>query len=271
MNAYILTWNPTRSAWPELLERIDQLNSAGYSRQRWSCGSTRRIKKGDRLFFMRLGSKPRGIMASGYAASSFYEAPHWSGEPGKVARYIDIDFDILLKPDSQPIFERSYLEEVDPDKHQHWFPESSGISIKQSVISELESKWFEFCTSHQYMSSSFFSSDSKDADQVILYEGTPIDIIQTKYERNPAARKRCLEYHGYSCMVCKINFEKTYGEIGKGFIHVHHIHQLADKGYEHKVNPVEDLVPVCPNCHAMIHAKRPAYTIDEMRNLIIQN
>jgi len=53
-------------------------------------------------------------------------------------------------------------------------------------------------------------------------------------------------------MVCKFNFEETYGEIGKGFIHVHHIKPLASSG-ETRVDPYNDLVVVCPNCHSIIH------------------
>ena len=56
-------------------------------------------------------------------------------------------------------------------------------------------------------------------------------------------------------MVCEFNFEAFYGERGKGFIHVHHLSSLAEIGQEYEVDPVNDLRPVCPNCHAMLHRK----------------
>lgn len=86
-----------------------------------------------------------------------------------------------------------------------------------------------------------------------LYEGLKSVIEINKYERNYRARKECIEHYGYNCKVCGINFEKEYGEVGKDFIHVHHIVPLSEIGKEYQINPIKDLIPVCPNCHAMIH------------------
>ena len=69
-------------------------------------------------------------------------------------------------------------------------------------------------------------------------------------------------------MVCNFNFEKTYGDIGKGFIHVHHLNQISTIGEGYQINPIEDLRPVCPNCHAMLHQKNPPYPIDELKEMI---
>lgn len=95
-------------------------------------------------------------------------------------------------------------------------------------------------------------------------EGATKTIAVNVYERNPQARKACLNAHGFKCAVCNFCFEDEYGDIGHGFIHVHHLKQLADIGSEYQLNPVTDLRPVCPNCHAMLHRKRPAYSIDEL-------
>lgn len=38
-----------------------------------------------------------------------------------------------------------------------------------------------------------------------------------------------------------------------------------------QIDPISDLRPVCPNCHAMLHKKNPPYTIDELREIIHQN
>lgn len=99
-------------------------------------------------------------------------------------------------------------------------------------------------------------------------EGRKISKHVNVYERDPRARKACLEHYGYICIVCKFNFEKIYGEIGKEYIHVHHEKELSmiDESYE--IDPIEDMKPVCPNCHAMIHRKRPAYTIEEISKIL---
>ncbi|MBK8806257.1 MAG: HNH endonuclease [Bacteroidales bacterium] len=70
------------------------------------------------------------------------------------------------------------------------------------------------------------------------------------------------------CVVCGFDFEKVYGEIGKGFIHVHHLIPVSQIGKSYQINPISDLRPICPNCHAMIHLKNSPREIDEMRELI---
>ncbi|MGB7895012.1 MAG: HNH endonuclease [Microcoleus sp.] len=80
-----------------------------------------------------------------------------------------------------------------------------------------------------------------------------------------------MEHYGLNCYVCKFNFEEVFGEIGKGFIHVHHIIPLAEINQEYEVNPIQDLCPLCPNCHAMIHRKYPPFTIEEIKYLLSKN
>ncbi|WP_019865762.1 HNH endonuclease [Methylovulum miyakonense] len=98
-----------------------------------------------------------------------------------------------------------------------------------------------------------------------LFEGIPKTVQVNSYERNQVARAKCIEHYGVQCVVCGFDFEKAYGEIGKGFIHVHHLTQLSEirEGYE--VDPINDLNPVCPNCHAMLHKRNPPYAIDEIK------
>lgn len=87
-------------------------------------------------------------------------------------------------------------------------------------------------------------------------EGTAHNISVTTYERNEQARSACLSHFGYSCQICGLNFEEKYGNVGKDFIHVHHINFISSMGGQsHKINPLTDLIPVCPNCHAMLHRK----------------
>ena len=104
-------------------------------------------------------------------------------------------------------------------------------------------------------------------DDDSLYEGALIKVMANKYERNQKARKECVAKKGYRCLVCGQDFEATYGEIGKGFIHVHHLIPISSIGKEYKLNVDTDLAPVCPNCHYMLHRKDPPYTIDEMKSI----
>lgn len=99
-------------------------------------------------------------------------------------------------------------------------------------------------------------------------EGAAHLVTVNKYERDPRARAQCIKHYGVRCQVCGLDFAKTYGAIGEGFIHVHHVRPLSDVGSEYTVDPVEDLRPVCPNCHAMLHRRKPPYTIEELRETI---
>lgn len=103
-----------------------------------------------------------------------------------------------------------------------------------------------------------------------LSEGAKRSIVINSYERNPEVRRKCLEYYGYQCIVCSFNFEQTYGEIGREFIHVHHLVEISSIGEEYDVNPIKDLRPVCPNCHAMLHRRQPAFSIEELYQQLIK-
>jgi len=104
-----------------------------------------------------------------------------------------------------------------------------------------------------------------DAD---FYEGLKKTITVNSYERNSKARELCVKHWKEICAVCEFDFEKAYGEIGKGFIHVHHLTPVAKIGKTYQIDPIKDLIPVCPNCHSIIHKKEPPFTIEEMKNIL---
>jgi len=89
-------------------------------------------------------------------------------------------------------------------------------------------------------------------------------VTVNAYERNPQARRRRTEAHGTSCAICGFSFGETYGEVADGYIHVHHLRALSEIGGEYTVDPIEDLRPVCPNCHAVLHRRIPAFSIEEV-------
>ena len=74
-----------------------------------------------------------------------------------------------------------------------------------------------------------------------------------------------LKHFGYDCQGCGMNFEKTYGEVGKNFIHVHHIIPISKRVGSYEVDPAKDLIPLCPNCHGIVHRRKDPYTIDELK------
>ena len=96
-------------------------------------------------------------------------------------------------------------------------------------------------------------------------EGDVKQVTVNKYERDSRARRACLDKYGFKCVVCELDFELRYGEIGRGYIHVHHLRELSSLGAGYKVDPVKDLRPVCPNCHAMLHTQRPALLPEDLK------
>lgn len=107
-------------------------------------------------------------------------------------------------------------------------------------------------------------------EDVVLTEGRVARITGNTYARNAEARRRCIAEHGVNCCICGFNFGAEYGYEAEGYIHVHHLRPLAQAGGENTVDPVKDLRPVCPNCHAVIHLGGGCRTIDEIRQLRAQ-
>ena len=114
-----------------------------------------------------------------------------------------------------------------------------------------------------------FSFAAELPDKYDTPNGVAQRVVVNRYERDPKARQACIDAHGTTCRVCGFDFESHYGELGRGFIHVHHIVPISEVGSDEDVDPVRDLVPVCPNCHAMLH--RPTdgvLSVDSLRRLL---
>lgn len=112
--------------------------------------------------------------------------------------------------------------------------------------------------------------DEIEKDETFL-EGSTTQKLVNSYERNSAARQKCLEKFGFTCAACDLDMEQKYGEIAKKFIHVHHTVPLSKIGEEYEIDPTNDLIPLCPNCHSIVHRKEPPYTVEELRKIIAEN
>lgn len=99
-----------------------------------------------------------------------------------------------------------------------------------------------------------------------IVDGQSSTVKLTRYERNPKNRAEAIKIHGTTCLACGFNFNDFYGkELAKDFIEIHHIKPLSQG--EYNVNPNTDLVPLCSNCHSMIHKEKiPPRTVEEIKN-----
>lgn len=107
-----------------------------------------------------------------------------------------------------------------------------------------------------------------DEPDVLPLEGHSQTVETNVFERQPTLRRLCIKAHGTACAVCSFDFGARYGEDAQGFIHIHHLQPLASIRKAHVVNPIKDLVPLCPNCHAVAHLRDPPYTPDEIRAML---
>jgi 5-methylcytosine-specific restriction enzyme A len=99
-------------------------------------------------------------------------------------------------------------------------------------------------------------------------EGAVRQVLVNAYERDRSAREECISHFGAACVACGLQFDERYGTLGIGFIHVHHVIPLSELGPDYKLDPIRDLRPVCPNCHAMLHRERPPLSIERLRDII---
>jgi len=106
------------------------------------------------------------------------------------------------------------------------------------------------------------------SDDATFQEGKRKTVTVDAYERNPQARKKCIRHYGTVCYVCGFDFGRVYGPKGQGIIHVHHITPISEVNGPHQIDPINDLRPVCPNCHTMLHASTPVMEIEALKTLL---
>lgn len=98
-------------------------------------------------------------------------------------------------------------------------------------------------------------------------EGAIYSEIVKRYERSRYNRALCLKYYGFMCRGCGDQLAEKYGPIGTDVIHVHHIVPVSAMGGSYQLNPIKDLIPLCPNCHNIVHKKNPPMSIAELNLL----
>lgn len=254
-SAFILTWNPDKWDWTDRQSEIKESSSGAIIDGQWATGNrTQGIQPGDRAYLHQQGAI-RGIVASGYFVSEPFQGEHWDGTAGKTGNFACVVWDRIVSDDDRLDIEelRAVTTNVPWDNIQ-----ASGLALTPEDAQAIDRLWSGVEV--------VFTSPEEESGHT-LTEGGRSRVEVNRYERNPKARRKCLDHYGSSCSVCEMDFEAEYGEIGTGFIHVHHLLELSSIGTEYEVDPIADLRPVCPNCHAMLHTRRPAYSIEELRKI----
>lgn len=181
----------------------------------------------------------------------------------KVAKLSEIEFDSLY--DISDLNVLNTLKNAITTSSRMVYKKATPVNKWEEGI-----KWFiEFLSES---STEIASEDSKVVSRSSGYdEGVHIRREQIVLSRNRLARDACIQHYGYKCATCGIIMSRVYGELGEGFIEVHHLKPIHLFDEAHEVNPQEDLIPLCPNCHAMIHKLSNVGDLDKLKQIILKH
>lgn len=259
--ALLLTWNPKEASWEELKEDCEKVWSGRDVVLDWRTSNRKDVFVGMRFYMLKQGQPPQGIMASGTTVALPEPTNDYKldGEPVYAVR---VAIQHILDPDLHDVLPRIQIKDHPVLAEMHWDTQASGVCIPPHIASQLEVLW------HEHLDVEVGPSELP-TDERKYYEGSKRQLTVDRYERSGQARQVAISIHGTRCCCCGLEFAEMYGDIGEGFIHIHHIVPLGDDK-ERKVDPKTDLVPVCPNCHAMLHRKNPPYSTQELVQIVAE-
>lgn len=259
---YLLTWNPLESS-VDAVERAWSLQCEGRlpGDIRWSCGSTKSILAGARVFLHRQRKEPRGIVAAGWVVEGTYQAPHWQEDRrrrGDEANYVDWQLDAVVPgfgdlPAHPPLQAHLALDGPLCDDIAWDNMPGSGVSVSEAAAAKLEQLWSRHIDQNV--------NAAPQGDDLSATENLKTRKLVWSRSREAALRdakiRKALSDASDGRLRCEVPgcgfcFEDVYGALGAGYAHVHHLNALAG-GDEPVRTTLDDLAVVCANCHAMIH------------------
>lgn len=144
-----------------------------------------------------------------------------------------------------------------------------GAKLSEAALMEVALKVASVCMT---MALSLLAVEPASTDEPGEIQGLPegarIRVEVNRYERSPVNRAACIQHYGATCLACGFDFKSFYGDLGEGYIQVHHRKPVSQMNESYFVNPVTDLVPVCANCHAMVHRHDPPMPVEALRDLV---
>jgi len=266
-NALILLWNPDNWDWPNFKELVAASLTGQPVNVGWKVKNPHLVHVGMPVYIYRTGTKGRGFMASGSVVSPPYVTAHFQEEE-KQQTSVDVILDTLIDPSSDIPMSLDKLNEHLASVEQVSNFLHSGVVLRAVAADRLQSVWLSYVHTIRGVGPQLGSIPDSDAEY-FYSEGALRQLSLNSHERSGPARERAIHIHGTDCCVCGMNFERMYGEIGKGFIHIHHLDPLANATEHRPVDPRKDLVPVCPNCHAMLHrGQSKPLAPDELKRIL---
>jgi len=258
MTGALLGWDPVwPEAWqPDYHAAAAVASASGFFRAVWDISPAAGwLQPGSDVWFAVSGERP-GVAGHGVVVSAPYGAADPQGSPDGGQHLVDIDIDILL-----PLGDAVPLADLPPEI-PGLFPEpGAAAGLSRDTGEDLRRAWSRSAANGR--------TGSPDPLPGALPQPAVRWTLTSSYERDPDAARVCRAHHGPACSVCGLDPEAVFGPEGAGVLQVHHIvpPRLLSDSYE--LDPVTDLVPLCPTCHAVAHSGFPdPYTPAELRRLL---
>lgn len=232
----------------------------GTLQSRWSVGNHVNIEIGSLCFLVVQGQKfPRGVVALGEVRSTPWTDERFDN-PDVSTNYIDIEWlDLLPLDDLIPVSELKWAIPKGPFSKGF---RASGTRLAVEPAKQLLRLWFERVPLGE-------ESEPGEIPAKEYREGAVRSVLMNRYERDPKARAAALAHHGHVCTACGLDPATVYGpEIGRRVIHVHHLIPLSKIRKEYVIDPIKDLIPLCPNCHNAIHKHDPVPTLADFQETL---
>lgn len=267
MSAYLLTWNPKNWHWKDLSPIAQQLRDGNPIEQRWSCGNSRSIPIGSRVFLLRQAVEPKGIIASGWVTKASFPDDHWDSlraAKGEHAYFVNFVADALLDPATdRPLDVRVELTgplselQVDAPASGNVIPDHIAVALSEAWIAHLGKENYSLGSADAELG----AMEGKQKLRFVNHRARERALREAKIQQarraSPDGRLRCQVPH------CNFDFEAVYGPLGAGFAQVHHLRPLAEAQVA-MLTTLKDLAVVCANCHAIIHRDGACHPIESL-------
>ena len=195
------------------------------------------------------------------------------GEDAKIlAGRKDTKFSQIVRNLMGSHYESNHMSEyTKKDSNKYFSLTAEGLKYVEDNLAFLQ---YLFKNSFEYDSAIELSSKvftSKKTKKVLIYdeddtitEGKVSTKTAIVKERSQKLRRAAIEHYTVDgkivCSVCGFDFKKIYGDLGDGYIQMHHenpIYQYSDDGFETYISEaVKNMKPLCANCHCMVHRNK---------------
>lgn len=143
MNTYLLTWNPDNFAWKQLAKMASALAVGEQVFDDWNCAN-HHVQLDDRLFLLKQGAEPRGLMGMAYATGEVRLGRHYNpveAKLGKKLHYVPLRFEQLLNPQTAVLLHTTILQKQLPDGPANFTPLGSGVFVAEPIAIGLKELW----------------------------------------------------------------------------------------------------------------------------------